>query len=63
VSEHGGRWFYVDGRLTRIVGDHDDINDQTRELRADGHVVRSAPTPKVITPRLLAKAAAHRRGW
>ena len=56
-----GRWFYVDGRLTQLHGDHDDIVDQTRELRADGHTVRAAKTPQALTPRVIAKASQHKR--
>lgn len=57
-----GQWFFVDGRLTQLHGDHDDIIDQTRELRADGHTVKAARTPRPISSREIAsRAASHRR--
>lgn len=56
-----GRWFFVDGRLTRLTGDHDSIVDTTRELRADGHVVKAAKTPHTITSRDIARASSHSR--
>ena len=57
-----GRWFFVDGRLTQLFGDHDDIVDQQRELVADGHTVKAARTPKPISSREIAsRAASHRR--
>lgn len=55
------QWFYVDGRLVSFSGTHDDIVDQTRELRADGRTVKQARAPKVLSPRVIAIAAQHRR--
>ena len=55
------QWFFVDGRLVSFSGSHADIVEQTRELRADGSTVKQAKAPKVLSPRILAKAAAHRR--
>lgn len=57
-----GRWFFVDGRLTQLHGDHNDIIEQQRELVADGHTVKAARTPKSISSREIAgRAAQHRR--
>lgn len=56
-----GQWFYVDGRMTRIDGSHDDVIERMRELRADGHTVKQARQPKPLTPRVIARASAHRR--
>lgn len=56
-----GRWFVVDGDLRQLTGSHDEIVDQTRELRADGHVVKAARTPKSITSREIAARQHQRR--
>ena len=56
-----GRWFFVDGRLTQLHGDHDDIVDQTRELRSNGHTVTAARPPKSITSREIAAHQHQRR--
>jgi len=56
-----GRWFFVDGRLTELTGDHDDVIEQTRELRADGHTVNAARTPRPITSREIAAKQHQRR--
>jgi hypothetical protein len=57
-----GQWFYVDGRLTEMRGTHDEIIEQQRELRADGHTVKQARKPRPISPRSIAIASSHRRG-
>ena len=56
-----GRWFFVDGVLTQLTGSHDDIVDETRELRANGSTVKAARPPKPISSREIARASSHRR--
>jgi len=57
-----GRWFFVDGRLVELRGDHDDVIEQVRELRSYGSTVKAARTPKAISSREIAsRAAQHRR--
>lgn len=56
-----GRWFVVDGHMRQLHGDHDDIIEQTRELRADGHTVKAAKAPRSITSRDLVAAQHSKR--
>ena len=56
-----GRWFFVDGRLTELHGSHEDVVEQQRELRADGHTVKAARTQKTLTSREIAAHQHQRR--
>ena len=57
----GQRWFVVAGRMVQLHGDHDDIIEQQRELRAEGHTVKAAKVPHSITSRDIAAAQHTKR--
>jgi hypothetical protein len=54
-------WFVIDGKRASVSGQHADIIEKIRELRADGHSIKAARPPKPIGPRGYAIASSHVR--